>query len=87
MDGMKETQLRLLAVSFSFEFAENTSELGYQFPRCAQSFAIRLKFVRLPNSPKAGPRRKSNGSITRSDEASPCGLTRAFDPQWCNYPS
>jgi hypothetical protein len=54
MDGMKETQLRFLAVSFSFEFTENTSELGYQFPRCAQSFGIRLKFVRLPNPPKAG---------------------------------
>jgi len=85
-DGMKETQLRFLAVSFSFEFTENTSELGYQFPRCAQ-FGIRLKFVRFLNSPKAGPCRKSNGSITRGDEASPCSSTRAFDPEWCNHPS
>ena len=54
MDGMKETQLRLPAVSFSFEFAQNTSELGYQLPRRTESFDIRLKFVRLPNSPKAG---------------------------------
>jgi hypothetical protein len=86
-DGMKTTQLRLVAVSFSFEFTENTFELGYHFPRCAPSFDIRLKLVRFLNSPKAGPRRKSNGTITRYDEASPCGLTRAFDPQWCNHPS
>jgi len=50
---MKETQLRFLAVSFSFEFTENTSELGYQFPRCAKSFGIRSKLVRFPNSPNA----------------------------------
>jgi hypothetical protein len=32
MDGMEETQLRLLAVSFSFEFAEKTSELWISLP-------------------------------------------------------